>query len=133
MILGLTCLLASCLAAAPRGAWGLSQMPDMDWRHVQELRAAAFAGNPEALSQFSRCQQVAEEGLSRSVLVLDAPLVQGMSQVRASEHAPFRQRQSSALQNAECTLWRGQGITTCDLKWYCHDHDSMLKLLLLGL
>ena len=59
--------------------------------HVQELKAAAFAGNPEALSQFSRCQRVtaSEEGLSRAVLVLDAPLVQGMSQVRASETAPL--------------------------------------------
>lgn len=53
---------------------------------MQELRAAAFAGNPEALSQVSSGRQMAavEGGLSRAVLVLDAPLVQGMSQVRAS-------------------------------------------------
>ena len=84
-------------------------MPDMGPGHVQELKAAAFAGNPEALSQFSRCQQVAAsvEGLSRAVLVLDAPLVQGMSQVRASRDSPSRQHQSSALQSAECALKRG--------------------------
>ena len=79
---------------------------------MQELKAAAFAGNPEALAQFSGCQQMdtLEKGLSRAVLVLDAPLVQGMTQVHPSEYAPFQHHWSSALENAKCNLKRGHGF-----------------------
>lgn len=50
---------------------------------MQELKASAFAGNPETLSQFCRAEApaVAQTGLSRAVLILDAPLVEDKSQV----------------------------------------------------
>ena len=51
---------------------------------VQELKASAFAGNPETLSQFCRAGETnaPQRGLSRAVIILDAPLVEGKSQVR---------------------------------------------------
>ena len=51
---------------------------------VQELKASAFAGNPETLSQFCRADKrnAPQRGLSRAVIILDAPLVGGKSQVR---------------------------------------------------
>jgi len=50
---------------------------------VQELKASAFAGNPETLSQFCRAEETnaPQRGLSRAVVILDAPLVEGKSQV----------------------------------------------------
>ena len=50
---------------------------------MQELTASAFAGNPETLSQFCRAEAHAapQRGLSRAVLILDAPLVKDKLQV----------------------------------------------------
>ena len=48
---------------------------------AQELRASAFAGNPETLAQFGR-PEAHQTGLSRAVLILESPLVLGKSQVR---------------------------------------------------
>lgn len=50
---------------------------------MQELKAGAFAGNPETLVQFCKADHAGtpSKGLSRAVLVLDAPLVEDKSQV----------------------------------------------------
>lgn len=57
---------------------------------VQELKAGAFAGNPEALAQFCRVDKPAApaNGLSRGVLILGAPLVEGKSQARSNLAIP---------------------------------------------